>query len=356
MTDELHNSGKLFASKLLVWNKNSNHRAMPWKGIKDPYKIWLSEVILQQTRVEQGLKYYEKFISSFPTIHDLAGAPDALIFKHWEGLGYYSRCRNLISTARFISNDLKGIFPDQYSEILKLKGVGEYTAAAIASFAFDLPFAVLDGNVFRVLSRISGSSVPVDSGEGKKFFKNLAHAILPPRSAANYNQAIMDFGATICKPLPVCEQCFFSKNCVAFQKGIQHQLPVKEKKLVITSRYFYYFFTETADHVLVRQRTGKDIWQQLYEFPLIEIDEPDPGKAISIIRKTWDHFPLKTPELIFNSKQKLTHQNLCFTFFRIELNKTKKLEGYQWIRKEELKDLAFPRTLGGFLNTMTDLL
>jgi A/G-specific adenine glycosylase len=352
MTDELIKSGKLFASKLLLWNRNSNHRMMPWKGIKDPYRIWLSEVILQQTRVEQGLKYYEKFISSFPTIHDLAGAPDALIFKHWEGLGYYSRCRNLISTARFISSELEGNFPNQYSEILKLKGVGEYTAAAIASFAFDQPFAVLDGNVFRVLSRITGSSVPVDSGEGKKFFKSLAHSILPQRSAAEYNQAIMDFGATVCKPLPLCEQCFFAKNCVAFKKGIQLQLPVKEKKLVITSRYFYYFFTETKDHVLVRQRTGKDIWQQLYEFPLIEIDEPDPGKAITLNRNSWDPFPLKKPELIFTSKQKLTHQNLCFTFFRIELNNTNHLEGYQWIKKEELKELAFPRTLGSFLNRL----
>jgi A/G-specific adenine glycosylase len=356
MTDEVNKAGKRFRSQLLKWNKTSNHREMPWKGIKDPYRIWLSEVILQQTRVEQGLKYYEKFISSFPTVHDLAGAPDALIFKHWEGLGYYSRCKNLITTARFISTELGGSFPSQYPAILELKGVGEYTAAAIASFAFDLPYAVVDGNVLRVLSRITGTSIPVDSVEGKKYFKNLAQTILPPRSAAEYNQAIMDFGATICKPQPICDQCFFSKDCIAFKKKEQLKLPVKEKKLTITTRYFYYFFTDTSDHVLVRQRTGNDIWQSLYEFPLVEIDEPEPAKAIQLIKKSWGPNPISNPEIIYTSKQKLTHQNLCFTFYRIELNRKKNLPGYSWIRKEELKELAFPRSLGSFLNIIADLL
>jgi A/G-specific adenine glycosylase len=209
----VRDKSKLLSNALLSWNRSGNQRAMPWKGEKDPYKIWLSEIILQQTRVEQGLKYYQNFIKLFPDVHVLANAPDEAVFKAWEGLGYYSRCKNLLVTARFISTELKGVFPANYESILALKGVGSYTAAAIASFAYNLPHAVLDGNVFRVLSRIFDIEVPIDSTEGKKQFSDLADLILPKKKAGEFNQAIMDFGAVICKPVPECHLCFFKDGC-----------------------------------------------------------------------------------------------------------------------------------------------
>ena len=190
---------------------------MPWKGEKDPYKIWLSEIILQQTRVEQGLNYYHRFIKTFPDVHQLGKAPDAKVFKLWEGLGYYTRCRNLIATARYISKELNGEFPAAYDEIKALKGIGPYTAAAISSFAFNLPHAVVDGNVFRVLSRIYGIQTPIDSTEGKKYFTRLANEKLDKELPGVYNQAIMDFGAIVCKPAsPLCGDCVFNKICFAF--------------------------------------------------------------------------------------------------------------------------------------------
>ena len=207
---------------------------MPWKGEKDPYKIWVSEIILQQTRVEQGLKYYTNFISTFADIDELAAAADQKIYKAWEGLGYYTRCRNLIETARHISRNLNGKFPQRYEEIKKLKGIGSYTASAIASFAFDEPYAVVDGNVFRVISRIFGINKPIDSTQGKIFFTRLANELLDEQNPALYNQAIMDFGAVICKPIPICKNCPFSKHCKAFKNGSVFSLPVKSKKIIAT--------------------------------------------------------------------------------------------------------------------------
>ncbi|HLA58283.1 MAG TPA: hypothetical protein VK622_05965, partial [Puia sp.] len=205
---------ELFTDRLLEWNKHQNIRSMPWKGIKDPYKIWLSEIILQQTRVEQGWSYYEKFVKAFPTIDDLARAPEEKVFKLWEGLGYYSRCKNLIHTARYISSELNGIFPDNYEDILLLKGIGPYTAAAISSFAFNEPRAVVDGNVQRVLSRYFGIAIPIDSLQGKKLFQELAQTLLDKSFAGIYNQEIMDFGAVVCKPQnPLCTQCVHQQNC-----------------------------------------------------------------------------------------------------------------------------------------------
>ena len=218
---------------------------MPWKGEKDPYKIWLSEIILQQTRVEQGLAYYTNFIKTFPTVHQLAKAPDEKVFKLWEGLGYYSRCRNLLATARFISKELKGKFPDNYESIKALKGIGPYTAAAISSFAYNLPHAVVDGNVFRVLARVFGISKSIDSTEGKKQFTVLAEELLDKNHPGLYNQAIMDFGAVICKPAaPLCDTCVFKKECYAFRHNKVNALPVKEKKINIKKRWFYYLVLE----------------------------------------------------------------------------------------------------------------
>src|SRR5215218_589494 len=213
-----------FVKGLLQWNKTANHRQMPWKGEKDPYKIWLSEIILQQTRVEQGLGYYQRFVQIFSNVHALAQAPEQQVFKLWEGLGYYSRCKNLIASAKYISGELGGVFPKTYEEIVALKGVGPYTAAAIASFAYNLPYAVLDRNVFRVLSRIFAIDTPIDTTEGKKVFSALAQEALDKETPGAYNQAIMDFGATVCKPVPECVHCFFKMACRAFLQNKQAAL------------------------------------------------------------------------------------------------------------------------------------
>ena len=217
-----------FTTLLLKWHKRKNSRTMPWKGEKDPYRIWLSEVILQQTRVDQGWSYYEKFITAFPTIHDLAVAPEQQVFKLWEGLGYYSRCRNLIATAKKIDTEYKGEFPSTYEEILALKGIGPYTAAAISSFAFRLPHAVVDGNVTRVLARYFGEKTPIDTTAGKRLFTELAGNLLDKEHPDVYNQAIMDFGATVCLPRnPLCTDCIQRDDCQARINELTTQLPVK---------------------------------------------------------------------------------------------------------------------------------
>jgi len=243
---------------------------MPWKAQKDPYKIWLSEIILQQTRVDQGLDYYNRFVAALPTINQLAAAPEQQVFKLWEGLGYYSRCRNLMATAKSIVQNYKGIFPTTYEEVLALKGVGPYTAAAITSFAYNAPHAVVDGNVYRLLARAFDVELPIDSTEGKKFFALLAQRLLPQGKAGMYNQAIMDFGATVCKPVPLCATCFFATRCKAFLQNKQAALPVKQKKAAVRSRWFHYFLLEHNQKLALHQRTGKDIWQNLYEPLLIE--------------------------------------------------------------------------------------
>lgn len=338
---------ELFRDGLLLWNSVENNRAMPWKGEKDPYKIWLSEIILQQTRVAQGLDYYYRFIHSFPTIHDLASAPDDLIFKHWEGLGYYSRCRNLIHTARYIADELNGKFPDSFESILALKGVGPYTASAISSFAFNLPYAVLDGNVFRVLSRITGNAQPIDSKEGQMLFSNLAQQALATDCAGVYNQAIMDFGATICKPVPSCETCFFNKHCVAYKENRQLALPVKQNKLKIEKRWFHFLILKNTSGYWIRQRTEKDIWHGLYQFPLIET----PGKVTvkKMLSQAEIQFGISVQRALLrqlpSTKQRLTHQLIHFSFTEMKVPDTLFIPGYKQVELRTLKSLAFPKTL-----------
>ena len=261
---------KFFTKESLRWNKYDNDRVMPWKYEKDPYKIWISEIILQQTRVSQGLEYYNRFIKRFPTAKSIAIAPEHEVFKLWEGLGYYTRCKNIIASAKYISEELKGKFPEMYKDILQLKGIGSYTASAIASFAYNLPYAVLDGNVFRVLSRYFAITIPIDNLQGKKFYGELAYELLDKKLPGVYNQSIMDFGATICKPLPLCEECPLKSRCQAWLQGIQLQLPIKEKVILKKSRWLYYFVVTYRNKFYVRKREGKDIWQNLFEFILIE--------------------------------------------------------------------------------------
>ncbi|TAG08743.1 MAG: A/G-specific adenine glycosylase [Sphingobacteriia bacterium] len=261
----------IFSSSLIQWNEQHNRRKMPWKGEKDPYKIWLSEIILQQTRVEQGLAYYESFIAAYPTILQLAAAKDEIVFKLWEGLGYYSRCRNLLTTARYIAFELGGVFPAQYEDLLQLKGVGPYTAAAIASFAYGLPHAVVDGNVYRVIARYFGIDLATDTTAGKKYFNELAQQLLFIKDPGKYNQAIMDFGATVCKPAaPACSTCILNKSCTALANGTVNALPVKSKTIQRKKRYLYYFIFQQAGFTAISQRMQKDIWHSLHEFYLME--------------------------------------------------------------------------------------
>jgi A/G-specific adenine glycosylase len=344
---------KFFAKKLLAWNQSYNDREMPWKGEKDPYKIWLSEIILQQTRVEQGLAYYNRFIIQFPTVQKLAKAPETTVFKLWEGLGYYSRCKNLIATAKYIAEDLKGKFPTDYESILALKGIGPYTAAAISSFAFNLPHAVVDGNVFRVLSRVFGIATPIDSTEGKKEFTRLANELLDKKQPGIYNQALMDFGATVCKPqLPLCDICPLKSNCSAYLQEMIYLLPIKEKSIVKKTRWFYYLIIEHNNSVLVRKRGAKDIWENLYEFVLIENDKILPLENIENIKEIKRIFG-KTPfEIVQISKpyrQLLTHQTLHGQFIKIKTTTPLSIAGYEAISQKKLDKLPFPKFITGYL-------
>jgi A/G-specific adenine glycosylase len=353
---------RYFREALQEWNKGENSREMPWKGEKDPYKIWLSEIILQQTRVEQGWEYYERFICIFPTIRDLAEAPDERVFKLWEGLGYYSRCKNLLETARFIIREKGGAFPSRYEDILSLKGVGPYTAAAIASFAFGLPHAVVDGNVLRVLSRYFGISTPVDTTEGKSRLTELAGKCLDNSNPGPYNQALMDFGAVICKPAnPGCHSCPLSDKCIALKEGKVGILPVKSKRIIRKDRYFIFLIAGYKGKIYVRKRTGKDIWENLFEFIIHEVKD---GKDAA---KEWKDygFLLKTPWFLQLTgklpysvlsaspvyRQLLTHQQIHARFIRIDLTQALPDPGeYQRVPKEELGNLAFPRLLNEYLS------
>ena len=340
----------------MEWNTHGNKRPLPWKGEKDPYRIWLSEVILQQTRVEQGWQYYEKFIEAFPTIHDLANSDEGKLFKLWEGLGYYTRCKNLHITAKRISKELNGIFPANYHDILSLKGVGPYTAAAIASFAFNLPHAVVDGNVERVISRYFGINTPIDSKDGKQLYSEIANSLLDKEEPALYNQAIMDFGATICKPRnPLCNECVQRIDCQAFQHGWVNQLPIKEKSLIKRDRWFTYYIVLYNDKLYIRKRTEKDIWTNLYEFILSEASS-ESEQSFAVNKETiksilgTDKFTLESVSPFF--KQQLTHQTIRGQFVTIRVNEPLKDQNYLLISKSELSQYAFPKLINTYLGQL----
>ena len=351
-TEQYKSGGALFARLLLHWHQTENKRQMPWKGEKDLYRIWLSEIMLQQTRVEQGLPYFERFVAAFPTIRQLADALDGQVMKLWEGLGYYSRCRNLLATARHIAYDLDGHFPKTYEAILALKGVGPYTAAAIASFAYNLPHAVLDGNVYRVLSRIHGIDTPTGSTEGKALFANLAQQQLPEGQAAAYNQAIMDFGAVVCKPLPECSGCFFREHCAAFQQGRQLSLPVKEKSLQVSERHFFYLVLRHGNEVALHQRQGRDIWEGLWQFLLFETAAAATWQLIEAeAAKAWNLQPAQYKRIgtRFSIKQRLTHRVVHLAFEQLELTEKADREGLQWVPISQLDDYPFPKSIRQFV-------
>lgn len=348
---------KYFRQKLLHWHHTLNKRELPWKGEKDVYRIWLSEIILQQTRAEQGWKYYERFVNQYPTVQKLANAPLEEVYKLWEGLGYYNRCRNLHSTAQYIAGELKGKFPDTYESIIELKGIGPYTAAAIASFGFDLPHAVVDGNVFRVLSRFFGINMAIDSTEGKKQFQELANQCLDVSAPAAYNQAIMDFGATVCKPdLPECSNCILKTKCIAFEKRMVNQLPVKEKKNKVRNRWFRFYVIGLNGAFAVQKRTGKDVWGNLYEFPNEEYKTEKEWKLAdnSSAEKWLKSHKIKQSFTVLTTtkpiKQQLSHQLIYGKAVLIQLKgKQVVLQDCEWKTVNELNQLPFPKLLNDFL-------
>ncbi len=345
---------KLFTQILLSWNKNENKREMPWKGEKDPYKIWISEIILQQTRVHQGMSYYNRFIKSFPDVQSLASATERDVFKHWEGLGYYSRCRNLIASAKFISSKLKSKFPETFEDLLQLKGIGPYTASAIASFAYNQPHAVVDGNVFRVLSRFFGIEIPIDTSEGKKIYSILANDLLDKKVPGIYNQAIMDFGAIVCKPAqPLCDNCPLQAKCVAFKKEKVNDLPLKKKSIKRRKRFFTYLIAEYNNAFYVRKRITKDIWHGLYEFILLETERLLSEKELQkmkIVKALFGESDLVVTNFSKTFSQKLTHQTITGKFFHISLAKPLKIvEGYDLLSKEEVELLPFPKFITAYL-------
>ena len=327
---------------------------MPWTKEKDTYKIWISEIILQQTRVEQGVGYYKNFIKKFPTLKSLALANEESVFKHWEGLGYYSRCKNLINTAKKIFYELNGEFPKDYEGLLALKGIGPYTAAAISSFAYGLPYAVVDGNVFRVLSRFFGQNIPIDSTGGKKFFTSLANNLIDKNDPASFNQAIMDFGATVCKPqIPKCQHCALQNDCIAYKNGVVNKLPIKEKVLVKKKRYFTYFVFTIQNKVLVSKRVEKDIWQNLYEFYLFESMKKPVWNGIELgewINGQMGILKYEVKHISHIFTQQLTHQNLEGQFITVTLQTIPEtLKCFKKIGISNLHKLAFPKFINKYL-------
>lgn len=342
---------KDFSKLLINWYKQ-NKRDLPWRKETDPYKIWLSEIILQQTQVVQGLKYYIAFTETFPGIKDLAEAKEDQVLKLWQGLGYYSRARNLHAAAKHVVEQHGGIFPETYESIAALKGVGPYTAAAIASIAYKLPHAVVDGNVYRVLSRVFGINTPIDSGTGKKEFQALADKLLDRKQPDLHNQALMEFGALHCRPVnPDCKQCLFKHQCVGLLTDRISFLPVKQKKTAIKNRYLNYFvFIDTKKRVAVTRRETKDIWQGLYEFLLHETGKPlltehAPGVAAhSFYTDCTFNVVLVSKEY----KHILSHQHLYARFYVCRLNRAFR-KNEKVIPLNNLHSLAFPRLIEKFL-------
>lgn len=309
-----------FQKEIVDWYR-LNKRELPWRSTTNAYVIWLSEVILQQTRVDQGLPYFNKFLENFPTVSDFANASEDQVLKLWQGLGYYSRGRNMLFTARQVMSDYHGVFPVKYDQLIKLKGIGEYTAAAISSFAANEAKAVLDGNVFRVLARYFGIDEPINSSTGKKNFTKVAQELIEGQMAALYNQAIMEFGALQCKPKsPNCGQCPLVLNCFAFNKNQINNLPVKLKKGKIRERWFNYLVAANDEgYILMKQRQPGDIWQQLYDFPLIESDEQLAVSDPKLISETKQLFGNEViVKQISKKKHLLTHQIIYVQFFVLE--------------------------------------
>ena len=327
----------------------SNKRDLPWRTSSNPYFVWLSEIILQQTRIQQGMSYYYTFTTNYPTVQHLANASEDQVLKDWQGLGYYSRARNLHYSAKYICQELNGEFPKTYKEILKLKGVGDYTASAISSICFNEKAAVVDGNVYRVLSRYFNIDLPINSTQGIRYFKTLAQELIKDANPGNYNQALMDFGSLVCKPKnPECETCPLANECIAKAKHIIEERPVKEKKIKIKNRYLNFLVFENGEQTLLEKRTEKGIWKNLYQFPLVEAD--------TILKKETllEHKLLKPYQSLdislFNPTpwiHKLSHQHLYTQFWIVE---TPQLNSSNIVSWQEISNYAIPKLLHNFLD------
>jgi A/G-specific adenine glycosylase len=339
-----------FSKSLIQWYLQ-NKRDLPWRNTIDPYFIWLSEIMLQQTRVAQGLPYFLRFTEAFPTVFDLAKADEEQVLKLWQGLGYYSRARNLHKTAQQVAFEFNGKFPANYAELLKLKGIGEYTAAAIASFAYNESVPVVDGNVYRVLSRYFEVETDIASSGAKKEFTQLAAELLPAGEANLFNQAIMEFGALQCVPKnPDCANCIFNNSCAALQKKKVAQLPIKSKKVKVRTRFFTYLvFEDEVNNTLIQKRTQKGIWHNLYEFPLLETDNDLSPEALSDLLLKHTYVENKILDISrFNEAvvvHKLTHQHLNICFWKVRVA-GKLSGGTNW---KSVKKLPFPIVIHNFI-------
>lgn len=336
----------LFQNEIIQWYK-TNKRTLPWREITDAYVIWLSEIIMQQTRVAQGLPYFNAFVHRFPTVADFASASEEEVLKLWQGLGYYSRGRNMLTAAKQVMNAYEGKFPTRYIDLLKLKGVGEYTAAAISSFSVKESRAVVDGNVFRLLSRYFGIHAIIDSNTGKKEVQVLAQSLIAGYDASIYNQAIMEFGAVVCKPSPSCEVCPLATGCYALKHKLIRQLPARKPKLIKTIRYFNYFLCKKKDGLLMKRRPAGDIWQGLYDFPLIESDGGELTDE-EIVKWLGEDVRIK---LLETKRHLLTHQTIYIRFYEAEdymINFKSDIE-WQWINCSDSNLLPFPILISNFL-------
>lgn len=343
--------------KLIDWYQ-LHKRDLPWRSSRDPYIIWISEVILQQTRVAQGLDYFHRFVDRFPSVSALAEASEDEVLKYWQGLGYYSRARNLHAAAQYIQSHYGGVFPQSYEEIRALKGIGDYTAAAIVSFAFNEPRAVVDGNVFRVLSRLFQIDTPIDTSLGKRIFSQLASEILSLQQPGLHNQAIMELGALQCVPQsPDCSVCPLQDHCLAYAGQVVSNYPVKQGKTKTRDRYFHYFHIINKEYTWVHRREQEDIWRGLYEFPLLETDSPCAWEELAqsdnyqrIFRGVGEVSILRvTP----SRKHVLSHQTLHAVFYEVEVRQEGDLSSFfRKITQEQLGELAVPRLIHRYLETV----
>ncbi|MBT6170580.1 MAG: A/G-specific adenine glycosylase [Flavobacteriaceae bacterium] len=339
-----------FSNNLISWYR-INKRDLPWRNTKDPYKIWLSEIILQQTKIAQGLPYYNRFIKKYPNVQVLAGASEKEVLKLWEGLGYYSRARNLHKTAKIIVTNLEGIFPSTYKNLIKLPGIGDYTASAISSFSINEINPVIDGNVYRFLSRLLGILIPINTNKSLKEFRNIAKILISKKNPSDFNQAIMEFGSLVCKPKnPICNECIYQKFCFAYLNQKTLTLPLKNSKKKVKERFLNFLIIKSPDgNTVIEKRINKDIWQNLYQFPLIESEKPLDKKNLSIKLKEIQYLNSKDIEFyLYQNKSfshKLTHQNIHSSFWIFDVKKIKNNQ----TNIRNLDMYPFPKPISNFL-------
>ena len=343
-----------FSPLLIDWYV-LNKRDLPWRKYKDPYVIWLSEIILQQTRVNQGLPYFLSFLKRFPKVSDLANATENEVLKLWQGLGYYSRARNMYATAKKVAFDYNGVFPSSYKELIKLKGIGPYSASAIASFSSNEHVAVVDGNVYRVLARIYGVFTPINSSQGQKEFQKLALSLLPIKDSSTHNQAIMEFGAAHCTPKkPKCSSCVFQHNCYAFRNEAYLDLPVKIKKTKVKKRYINYLVQENKSHVFMRYRNQEGIWRNLYDFPDFEFETAVSKEQLLVeVRK---EFPkVEDLELLEQcvTPHKLSHQHLYISYYSVKTAEASlNIFNGVPVLKDDFSKFPMPIVISRFISTL----